>query len=142
MQPQLCFLFPVTDCSEQLSNHILCAVHGSLEETEVHWNFKCFFKAGLEMRSHCSFPKAHLRTRISMQGTQLLICLCLGSMPSSALCSCLCPSSSIPRKDPGGLDSSCPTLTLCHGPHGPQRQQVSGLQQVLSPSRLGLHMQH
>lgn len=56
--------------------------------------------------------------------------------------SCLCPSSSIPRKDPGGLDSSCPTLTLWHVPHDPQRQQVSGLQQVLSPTRVRLYLHH
>lgn len=126
-----------------LSSHwLLYAVYGNSGETEVHWNFKGLFKAGLEMRSHSSLPKAYQQTRISMQTTQLLICLHLGSMPGSAYV----PASVLPvlsqRKDPGGIDSSCPTVTLWHVTHDPQRQKFSAFQQALSPDRSGLYMQH
>lgn len=80
-------------------SHLLCSPWELEEETEVHWNFKSLFEAGLEMRSHSSVPKAQQQTRISMQSTQLLICLCLGSMPGSASV----PASALPVLSQGKI---------------------------------------
>lgn len=38
-------------------SHLLCSPWELEEETEVHWNFKSLFEAGLEMRSHSSVQK-------------------------------------------------------------------------------------
>jgi len=125
-------------------------VHGSSEETEAHWHFKCLFKAGDEVSlftpnstptNKVFYTEHSTPSALTMPG--------LHAWPS--ICPCLCPPCSVPGKKLGRIDSTCLSWTLWHvpvqrqAPAGPgdlQGQQVSEVQQVSSTAGFRLHMQH